>query len=657
MGDPEGVPTKTPVTNSSGGTTAPKQGGTSAPKQGGTASTKESGTVSKKGDSSPSKKVEDTPKKTIKADGEGTKSKPEDFDSGKVDSPKKGISGKAKTIAGGAIGGYGVGKAVDAMGGDEPPAEEKTPEEKTPEEGGGEAKAEETPMTEEQKAMVAQGQELAQAKMQNAIDKENGVVDFDDPRELQALQMGLPDTVKSGTRVLPNRLKQNLQASTRGAMIRQQQKAKNDRRKQATIDHNATTMLEDPNIANIEAVYDKTGGRSEGSFDALSDAQKQQMVRNYYMNETNASQRRQKIQDLAGEDALVGNIYKDGKKQAGDVNYASNDYFDQKKGFTKDEFTKGTGLENAGTGMVGTNLEDTVNEGRKETLEMGDRFEQAGGEASAQPFLTDSQKQNLMHQNARPGEFTDQFGQKSAMNEDTRRISSDKQDYGDASFDSPEKALAYLNRSKEDAPEAPEEEPEPQAPPPPVDEPEDGGQGVVNPNSLLPIAMSVLSRGKVKPKAKSASVSKKEPSSFDTGVPKNTKTAQPKEQPAQPVKTPAPQPTYKTMDGRTRPIPKVERKDPMKDPSLPKNPMDLNPVKPTAPAPTTPIKISKDTGLPATTPRAPSPTPSATPTKPRAGIFDTGVPKSNPKENMKTAELMLPLITDLVLTLKILIRS
>ena len=491
------------------------------------------------------------------------------------------------------------------MGGGEPPAEEKTPEEKTPEEGGGEAKAEETPMTDEQKAMVAQGQELAQAKMQNAIDKENGVVDFDDPRELQALQMGLPDNIKSGTRVLPNRLKQNLQASTRGAMIRQQQKAKNDRRKQATIDHNATTMREDPNIANIKEVFDKTNGRTEGSFDALTDAQKQQMVRNYYMNETNASQRRQKIQDLAGEDALVGNISKDGKRQAGDVNYASNDYFDKKKGFTKDEFTKGTGLKHANTGIVGTNLEDTVNEGRKATLEMGDRFDEAGGADSAKEHLTGVQQHALGHQMERGGTYTDAQGNQSKMSDGTVRMTNDDRDYDDANFDSPEKALAYLNREKGEEPEAPEEEPEPQTPPPPVDEPEDGGQGVVNPNSLLPIAMSVLSRRKRRPKAKSASVSKKEPSSFDTGVPKNTKTAQPVQQPAQPVKTPAPQPTYTST-------------------AKPKTPQDIP---------------AKSTGLPATTPRTPASAPSPTPTKPRPGIFDTGVPKTNPKTNMNNGRV------------------
>ena len=169
-----------------------------------------------------------------------------------------------------------------------------------------------------------------------------GIVDFDDPRELEALASGLPDNVKSGTRVLPNRQKLQLQADAKGAMIRQQQQAKNDRRKQATIDHNATTMREDPRMAEIKKAFNDTSDlRKDGVlWNGLDESQKQQMVRNYYMNETNSSQKRQKLQDIAGEDALVGNIYKDGKFQAGDANYATDEYFANKKGFNKVQMNK-----------------------------------------------------------------------------------------------------------------------------------------------------------------------------------------------------------------------------------------------------------------------------------------------------------------------------
>jgi hypothetical protein len=409
-------------------------------------------------------------------------------------------------------------------------------------------------------------------------------------------------------------------------MIRQQQQAKNDRRKQATIDHNATTMREDPNLAEGGKIEEAFNATKDLRLDAngntkewkdLNDAEKQQMTRNYYMNETNASQKRQKLQDIVGQDALVGNIHKDGKLQAGDANYASNDYFDQKKGFTKENFTKGTGLKHKGTGIVGS-------EGKQSTLEFGNRFDEAGGEASAQPFLTPAQKSVLGHQVERGGTFTDEFGQQSAMSEDTKRMTNDERDYSDANFDSREKALAYLNRSKEDIPEEPPEEPQPEVPPPAPDSPDDGGQGVPNPGGLLPVAMNVLSKIKKKGRGRVSKAEAPTPQgkSFDSPAPKQVK---PVQQPAQPAKKPAPQPTYKTMDGQTKPIPQApKRQDPMKAPDLPKNPMDIP---------------AKSTSLPATTPRTPTSAPSPTPTKPRAGVFDQGVPKTNPKTNMNNGRV------------------
>ena len=570
---------------------------------------------------------------TISGGGAGTKPNP--AGGGATPAPKKGGKlGKASKIAGGLATAGVLGKmGWDAMTGDEPPAEEEQKVDPAV------VTSPDNVLTDRQKELVAQGQELAQAKTQNAIDKENGIVDFDDPRELEALASGLPDNVKSGTRVLPNRQKLQFQADAKGAMIRQQQQAKNDRRKQATIDHNATTMREDPRIAEIKQAFNDTSDlREDGTlWNGLDEAQKQQMVRNYYMNETNSSQKRQKLQDIAGKDALVGNIYKDGKLQAGDANYATDEYFANKKGFNKENFTKGTGLQHAGTGIVGTNLEDTVNEGNKTTLEMGSRFDDAGGEETAQPFLSDAQKAVLGHHNARPGTYTDKFGQQSAMNKDTRRITSDDQDYGDAVFNSPQDAVAYHNRSKEESPEQPPEEGTENPPVAPVP-PTDGGQGVFNPNNLLPLAMRVMSRKKIKPKAKVRKAEAPTPKSksSDAPVPKQ---ATPVQQPAQPVKTPArpvykaqdvvkkpaPQPTYKTMDGQTKSIPQAPKTpDMMSDKSLPKSPLDIP---------------AKSTGLPGTTPRTPVSAPSPTPTKPRPGIFDQGVPKTNPKTNMNNGRV------------------
>jgi hypothetical protein len=167
---------------------------------------------------------------------------------------------------------------------------------------------------------------------------------------------------------------------------------------------------------------------------------------------------------------------------------------------SRDEFMKRTGLTNPGTAIT-QNPDGTFN-----TLEFGNAFGRAGGQASANNVLNPVQQAALGRQlDAESEVFTDQFGQQTPMSESTVRMSGNMQDYGDAAFATKEDALAYLNRDKAapSQPDTPAEPAEPMAPESDEDEGLDWkdyalGAGALGTGALLartPMGKNLIKKG------------------------------------------------------------------------------------------------------------------------------------------------------------------
>ena len=130
---------------------------------------------------------------------------------------------------------------------------------------------------------------------------------------------------------------------------------------------------------------------------------------------------------------------------------------------SRKEYMARTGMQNPGTAMF------KHDDGRIETVEFGDAFERAGGMDTAKQVLApsarggslsmgrgdqyrpenaDAMLANLRNQAAADNRFTFEDGSKFDVNinEGTRRMSNNMQDYGDAMFTNEQDALNYLNR-------------------------------------------------------------------------------------------------------------------------------------------------------------------------------------------------------------------
>jgi hypothetical protein len=315
--------------------------------------------------------------------------------------------------------------------------------------------------------------EIADPAPNQNLDNPNGQMAMTPEGQAQAAMQAKANSrspnKKSGTRTIPDLAQGRVQAEA-------------DRQADEIIKHQKKASDQNNFLRDR---YDATGGRRAGAWDRLSEAQKDLAARNYgqnsfYDSNPNAtggtavsdiaraelgmpSMEEQRLADLDArvEQQRMSNM---GYGVAAD----SENYQGALPSMSKEDFSKKSGMQNEGTGIVNTTLDG---KGPVTTLEMGGQFDKAGGLETAKPHLSAAQQVNLERQLDRPGVFNDQFGQEQEMSKDTVRMTSDEQDYSDANFQNRDDALAYLNRGAsldEPAPEAPA----PEAPAP--EEEEDG---------------------------------------------------------------------------------------------------------------------------------------------------------------------------------------
>lgn len=268
--------------------------------------------------------------------------------------------------------------------------------------------------------------------------------------------------------------------------------------------HRASVRAESPEYAQIESLYDSTGGRKKGAFAKLSQQQRDDAFRQFNLNRSAANNKRARIQSiLDDEDRKHIAAGKPGPLPSDEFMFANeeNSFFNDGS-VSKKAFSEKTGLKRPGTGVM------RHEDGTFSPREFDGAFERAGGFESAEAFLegvdpSGEKLASLQHQlngdrAYRYDGSSDARGLDMGLDvgEGNVVFGADKSAYPRSNFDSYEEAVAYLNRPSLDNPSA--------APAAPSAPSEDEDSSLFDYLPYAPLALPLLTRGKVKPKAKAS---------------------------------------------------------------------------------------------------------------------------------------------------------
>lgn len=290
--------------------------------------------------------------------------------------------------------------------------------------------------------------------------------------------------------------------------------------------HRAEVRANSPEYAQMASIYDTTGGREAGDFEALSQKEKDAAFRQFNLNRSAANNKRARIQSILDEeDRKHIAAGKQGPLPSDEFMFANEDNnFFNDGSVSKDVFSEKTGLNRSGTGVI------QHSDGSFSPREFDGAFEKAGGLDSARAFLesrdpTGEKLQALEHQlgGDKKYRFDDGADMGVDVGEDDVIFGANKSEYPGSNFDSYEDAVAYLNRPSLDNPSV-----EPAIPSTPA---EDEDSSLFDYLPYAPVALPLLTRGKVKPKAKT---SYKGPTSLSKPAPEYVNA----------VPIPRPSPTY-----------------------------------------------------------------------------------------------------------------
>ena len=204
-----------------------------------------------------------------------------------------------------------------------------------------------------------------------------------DADNLRAAGMSLPDTVRrgGGHGTMPNRSRQSMLAKAdtldRATDLKDRREAR-----QAETARLQDTVRGGQQYGQIADLYDKTGGREAGAWDALDQGAKDQAFRQFNLNQGAAGDKKRKLDGMMQE---AQNRWIDGGMQ-GPQPQAMLGGQDPKAFFddgtvTNEKFSEATGMDRAGTGLT-QNADGSWN-----SIESKEAFDTAGGLDSAQNYL------------------------------------------------------------------------------------------------------------------------------------------------------------------------------------------------------------------------------------------------------------------------------